>query len=394
MKARVVVTDGEQRAALAVVRSLGAAGYEVHVCSARAKSLAGASRYCTSSRQVSDPLQAPTAFVDDVKRITSECKADVLIPVTEAALLAILPRRSQFACAIPFPAAKDFESICDKSVVLQKAARHGIAVPAQTKIESPSDLKPLGDVRFPVVIKPSRSVAGKEGARVRAGVLYASDAGALQHALSRMPANAYPVLLQQQIVGPGSGISVLVWDGELIAGFGHRRIREKPPSGGVSVLRESVPLNADLLARSLALLEDFNWKGVAMVEYKLDAASGVPYLMEINGRLWGSLQLAIDAGVDFPKLLVELALGTKPAPVTSYANAVRSRWEWGDVDNLLASVRHPEKVSPGSTGRKNVRLKAIANFLRGFGGGNRAEVFRSSDPGPIVRETLDWFRGR
>ena len=48
-----------------------------------------------------------------------------------------------------------------------------------------------------------------------------------------------------------------------------------------------------------------------MVEYKRDSSTGQPYLMEVNGRFWGSLQLAIDSGVDFPRILVACALGEK-----------------------------------------------------------------------------------
>jgi predicted ATP-grasp superfamily ATP-dependent carboligase len=395
MKRRVLVTDGEQRAALAVVRSLGRAGHEVYVCSARARSLAGASRYCAGALQVADPLRQSGSFVDDVARLAAERKVDVLLPITEAALLSILPRRDRFQCAIPFPSFEAFEALCDKAAVLNAAAAHGIAVPTQTLLETPSAASKLGDdVRFPVVLKPSRSVAGSEGFRVRVGVSYATTRAELQEALERIPVNAYPVLLQQQIHGPGFGISVLVWDGELVAAFGHRRIREKPPSGGVSVLRESAALDVSLLGKSIALLRDFDWRGVAMVEYKLDATSGRPYLMEINGRLWGSLQLAIDAGVDFPRLLVELPFGSRPTPVTSYEVGVRSRWEWGDVDHFLASVLHPSRFARFSNAKRSGRLNALASFISGFGGSNRAEVFRRDDPGPIIRETLDWLRRR
>jgi predicted ATP-grasp superfamily ATP-dependent carboligase len=392
---KVLVTDGEQRAALATVRSLGLAGYEVHVCASRKASLAGASRYCVASHRVAQPLSDPTAFVTDVARLVATTGAEVLVPITEAALLAVLPQRDRFDCAIPFPAAESFDAICDKSRVLKVAAKYGVAVPRQTEIASPGELAGLRrDFDFPVVLKPSRSVVGDKGQRVRTGVGYAASYAEMQDALRRIPASAYPVLVQQQLKGPGLGISVLVWDGELVAAFAHRRIREKPPSGGVSVLRESIPLNRELVSRSLSILTEFDWQGLAMVEYKLDAATSVPYLMEINGRPWGSLQLAIDSGVDFPRLLVELALGLKAAPVKTYKVGVRSRWEWGDVDHLLASLLHPSRFAGFSARPRHARLTAVADFIRGFGQENRAEVFRRDDPGPILRETLDWFRRR
>jgi glycosyltransferase involved in cell wall biosynthesis/predicted ATP-grasp superfamily ATP-dependent carboligase len=395
-KCRVLVTDGNQRAALAAVRSLGNAGYEVHVCSPRAASIAGSSRQCSGSHQVADALHQPDRFIEDLDRLVTRLKPRVLLPISEAALLAILPERDRFACAIPFPDAAAFTRICDKRGVLAAAESHGIRVPAQTEIASARDAERLnGQLQFPVVLKPYRSVAGDAAGRVSTGVSYATTLHELRSSLERIPRAAFPILLQQRIDGPGFAISVLVWDGELRAAFAHRRIREKPPSGGVSVLRESIPLDQNLLARSLDLLRVFSWQGVAMVEYKLDSATGVPFLMEINGRLWGSLQLAIDAGVDFPALLVEAVLGGISAPVIGYKAGVRSRWEWGDVDHLLATFLHsPGTLALPAGAYRHRRIRALAGFLRAFGRSNRPEIFRLRDPAPFLRETRDWFRGR
>lgn len=396
MTKSVLVTDGDQRAALAVVRSLGRAGYKVHVCSVRPRSIAGASRYSSGSYKVADPLRYSELFLSDLEQLVAATQPDVLLPISEAALLVVLPNRNRFNCALPFPAASAFDQVCDKRKVLETARTHGVAVPGQVEIAKATDISQLSaDLQFPLVLKPSRSVAGNQVRRIRVGVAYAANAQSLREELQRIPSDAYPVLLQQRISGPGFGISVLVWEGDLIAAFAHKRIREKPPSGGVSVLRESIPLDQQLLSKSLAVLRDFKWNGVAMVEYKLDAYSGVPYLMEINGRFWGSLQLAIDAGVDFPNLLVQLALGATPDSVTTYKIGVRSRWEWGDLDHLLATMLHPS--APATTPaamRKPQRFAAVAEFVRGFNGENRAEVFRRDDPLPFFRETVDWFRRR
>jgi predicted ATP-grasp superfamily ATP-dependent carboligase len=163
----------------------------------------------------------------------------------------------------------------------------------------------------------------------------------------------------------------------------------------VSVLRESIPIDEDLLNRSVALLRDFGWEGVAMVEYKLDVQTGIPYLMEINGRLWGSLQLALDAGVDFPVLLARAAMGERLPERSVYKVGVRSRWEWGDVDHLLATFRHsPRALSLSPAARRHRRLRALGGFLSSIGKTSETEVFDLADPAPFLRETRDWFRGR
>jgi predicted ATP-grasp superfamily ATP-dependent carboligase len=189
------------------------------------------------------------------------------------------------------------------------------------------------------------------------------------------------------------GIFLLVWRGETRAVFSHRRIREKPPAGGVSVYRESIAADPGLVARSRALLDRFDWQGVAMIEFKVDQATGTPYLMEINGRFWGSLQLAVDAGVDFPALLVALARGESPPPFPGYRTGIRSRWWLGDVDHLLARLTKSASelaLPPGSPGR----LRALLHFLTLWRPGDRSEVCRWSDPAPALHEGLQWIQGR
>src|SRR5690606_17910707 len=148
----------------------------------------------------------------------------------------------------------------------------------QVTLESPGAPVAWGDLAFPLVVKPSRSVGGAGAGRRKLGVRHASTEPELRTILAGLPAAAWPVLLQRRIVGPGIGVFLLVWQGRVVAQFAHRRLREKPPSGGVSTYRESTAADPALVERSRALLDRFGWEGVAMVEYKVDAATGTPYL--------------------------------------------------------------------------------------------------------------------
>jgi predicted ATP-grasp superfamily ATP-dependent carboligase len=151
------------------------------------------------------------------------------------------------------------------------------------------------------------------------------------------------------------------------------------------VYRESIPLDMEVLDAGRRLLDDLDWRGVAMVEYKRDAVSGRPVFMEVNGRFWGSLQLAIDAGVDFPALLASW-VADSPAPrQAGYRCGVRLRWWWGDVDHLYQRLRD------GTTWR--ARLAAVRTFLDWKSGPRRdlEEVWRLRDPWPFLLETAQWL---
>ena len=392
---RVLVTDGTQRSALAVVRSLGNAGHTVFVCAPRVPSLAGSSRYSFAESAVPDALVSPSDFVTEVTLLIDRWHIDTLIPITEASLLALLPERATLGAVIPFPDASVFRGMTDKSAVLSAAKELGVATPHQVVLQRKSDLGAMdpGLLDYPVVLKPSRSVGEHDGQRVALGVLHVADAKSFKPVIQSLDDAAFPLLVQQRIVGPGTGVFLLVWDGVVRACFAHRRLREKPPSGGVSVYSESIAADPELVERSRLLLERMKWNGVAMIEYKLDASTGVPYLMEVNGRFWGSLQLAIDAGVDFPALLVAAATGEPMPPVTSYRIGARSRWWWGDVDQLLSRWRKSDSELALPSDAPS-RLRATREFFSVLQPHNRSDVFRVTDVQPFVRETLDWFRRR
>jgi len=137
--------------------------------------------------------------------------------------------------------------------------------------------------------------------------------------------------------------------------FAHKRLREKPPGGGVSVLSQSVSIDPAQQAIARQLLDTAKWHGVAMVEFKV-SPDDTPYLMEINTRFWGSLQLAIDAGVDFPAMLFQLACDKQTKPVTDYKIGIKLRWLLGDLDNLYLTLR--DKHTPAG-----VKLKSIMDFI-------------------------------
>ena len=392
----VLVTDGTQRAALALTRAYGKAGHRVVVAAERLPSLAGVSRYATWQGLVPDALEASGEFVTRLRQIIAEQRATVLVPVTEPALLAILAAPEAFpGCRVLASSLERFLAVSDKARLLEAATGIGIAVPQQVIVPD-IDAAPEAITtakHFPLVLKPARSVSGSGADRVKAGVRHARTRAELARELGAYPAAAFPIMLQQRIIGPGIGVFLLRWQGRTLARFFHRRLREKPPSGGVSVYAESVAPDEELQRKSEALLDQLGWNGVAMVEYKRDAATGTPYLMEINGRFWGSLQLAIDAGVDFPNLLLAAELGQPVEPVLDYRVGVRWRWWWGSVDHLLARLRRTDAalaLPPGEL----TRWRAVASLLSPWRRGEFSETFRRDDPRPFLRETLDWMLRR
>jgi predicted ATP-grasp superfamily ATP-dependent carboligase len=270
---------------------------------------------------------------------------------------------------------------------MQMAARLGVPAPRSVVVDG-GDALPELDLTFPVVVKPRRSRVRTATGWMSTEVSFADGRETLLRDLSSRPRYEFPGLLQERIQGPGIGIFALYHEGRAVSFFSHRRLRERPPWGGVSVLSESVPVSPAARAHATTLLDDLGWHGVAMVEFKQDERDGELKLMEINGRFWGSLQLAIDAGVDFPALLVGGVRDGRFAPQSPYRVGVRSRWFWGDVDSLLVTLsgRH----APGTTAPS--RLRAILEFMKPGGRGLRYENPKLRDIRPWLFESFSWLR--
>jgi predicted ATP-grasp superfamily ATP-dependent carboligase len=380
---RVFVTDGDNRAALAVTRSLGRLGHEVLVGERRLPALAQASRYCARGFVYPDPTSQSAAFVDRMREIVRTEQVDVLLPVADITTFLVAGARRSFppACAVPLAATAVLERAADKVDITETARRLGVAVPRSIVVEQPGP-PPAVDLPFPVVIKPHRSRVQTEQGWRSSSVSYAATPEALAADLAARPAHEFPLMIQERIVGPGVGVFACYAGGRAVALFGHRRLRERPPWGGVSVLAESVPLDPVARDYAVKLLDAIGWRGVAMVEFKRDLRDNLPKLMEINGRFWGSLQLAIDAGVDFPALLVQSVGSTEFTPPPEYRLGVRSRWLWGDFDSLLQTLRGRSAV-----GTRASRLAATLEFLKLWQPNMRYENPRLDDPGPWLYET-------
>ena len=387
----VLITDGNERAALALARGLGRAGYTVNVVSSAGRSIAGASRYVSAEARAGDALTDPQGFVRELAAARERFGASVVVPVSDASALAVLGDPGAFGDAtVPFADLETFRAISDKAALVERAVRLGIAVPGGRTAHTPAEVRDAAEaLGYPLVLKPARSVATHGGRRVKLGVSYASGPQQLEARIGALDPAAYPMIVQQRVTGAGLGIFVLLWDGEVRATFAHRRVREKPPSGGVSVCCESVAPDPELLDRSIALLRDAGWRGVAMVEYKNDDRHSRPVLMEVNGRFWGSLQLASDSGVNFPALLVAAATGAPSHPPPTYRVGVRNHWFWGEADHLLTRLRRSRSAldlpadAPG-------RLAAVGDFLRAMPAALAAES-TLDDPRPFIRESRRWF---
>lgn len=381
---RVLVLDGEQRSALAVTRSLGAAGLRVDVGAAAEPCLASRSRHAAHTHTLPAPAQDAAGFAAAVEALCRQHDYALVIPVTDPSVTALLTHVDRGRVPLPLPAARVHAQLVDKGQALELGRQCGLDAPPSWHAREREDLCALAEeAGYPLIVKPVRSATLVDN-RLRSHKVrrVASPAALSDFAREEWPPGG--VLLQRVLRGEGRGVFVLCRHGEVLAQFAHRRLREKPPSGGVSVLCESAPVPAEVGAAVRKLVAAVGWHGVAMFEFKLDD-EGRYCLMEVNGRFWGSLQLAIDAGVDFPRLLWAMSQGRTSAPhELGYRVGLRERWWLGDLDHLYLRLRHDSGL--------RARWQALRVFLAGGGPQVINEVRRPDDAAPFWFELRSWLR--
>lgn len=381
----VLVLDASQRSALAVTRSIGSiADSYVITTDCFSSSLAGASRFSNQYLQCPSPMLEPLVFINWLEKTIERYSVDLLLPMTEVTSQLILINRSKFSrVELPFPRYEQVLQIADKSNLTKQAEKLGIPAPKSLFFNNASEIN-IDTLDFPCVLKPALSYLYKENQWTATQVRILNSKSDLRIVLNTDEyLSDSRFMIQEYITGHGAGLFCFYDQGNPKAFFAHKRIREKPPSGGVSVLSESIAVDETLKKYAIDLLASVKWHGVAMVEFRMDL-NGKAYLMEVNTRFWGSLQLAIDSGVDFPRWVYTTQLSLAMKEANSYKIGQRLRWILGDIDGLYIYLKSNEPAYWD-------KVKRIISFFLSNPVGCKHETNRLYDFKPALSEFKTYF---
>jgi predicted ATP-grasp superfamily ATP-dependent carboligase len=342
----VLIADVHALGMLAVLRSLGRAGYQTHGYSSRADALGLYSRY--NRRPVRAPGYDAAGFTDWLLRYLEAHRIRALIP-TEALLLALRSRIEEFRVWLPLlpaaPAVYRCLSKCDVSASFA-AAPDDAAVRRHlppSLIYEPGRAPLAADfaaLRAPYWIKAD--AAHSRGA-ARGLVRRAASIDAALDAVHEAQRSHSRVLVQSNASGSQqAGVNLLVADGEPLLESMMLSLHDNPHTGGTSGLRRSwwhQAMRDDALTR----VRHLGWQGIAMLEYKWDPRTNAFEFIEINSRFWAALHLDLYAGADYPRRLVEHHLGTANEPPARGVVGLTSRWtlptDWGHMLSRLRDRR-------------------------------------------------------
>ncbi|MEO8726926.1 MAG: ATP-grasp domain-containing protein [Acidobacteriaceae bacterium] len=366
--------DCECAAAVESIQSLGRFGAEVHAASGSREALGFASRYVTQKF-----IQAPVSlFGGWLAELDAQHGYTLIVPATEISLSAL--ERAQVSGALRqkavLPPPQSLEAALDKEATWQLASTLGLPLPHSVVQHGLSSVPPI---EFPLVVKPIRSKRMDKDKVKELQVSVVRNREEWQACAQSQ--GEHPVQIQEYFEGRGVGVELLFREGEPVWHFAHERLHEYPLTGGGSSYRRAIAMPQDLLEHSVRLLRALEWHGVAMVEWKTNAR-GEHRLMEVNPRLWGSLALAIDAGVDFPAGLLRIAQHVPLAAQPKYKVGYRTRNIARDFSWQLANWR-ADHANPLLHTRS--RWKSLLELLWPLLGAESWDHFDGRDPSVMAR---------
>lgn len=364
-----LITSADSLKSLPIIRSLGEKEIYITTADSNTNALGSASKYSKNFFQYPSPAQTPLEFVNTLQTYLKKHKQGVLIPIhsQDTYIIAEYKQVLQQFAKIPVHDHSIIKYVNDKGKLMLAAEQLGVPIPQTYQPKEIDEIHHIANIiEYPAVIKlrNTSSSIGLSYAYCKEELISKFKNTIEKFHLSQTD---YP-LIQEYIEGDGCGVSVLFNEGDLRAKFTHKRLREYPISGGPSTYRISVkePTAEDI---AIKLLKHFNWHGVAMVEFKL-TKDNRPVLMEINPRFWGSINQAIQSGVDFPYLLYTMALEGDVERVLNYEVGVKTKNLLLDYVALMSYIKKT----------KNIRLlKEFASLP------HNDDIISLDDPVPLFR---------
>jgi predicted ATP-grasp superfamily ATP-dependent carboligase len=334
-----VVLGGQARQALSIVRSLGRAGLSVAVAETTSHSLAGWSKYCAARYQYAAPERDRELFIQDVLQLVSKQDFDVVIPAG--------PRTTQFVAEeqdrigrharLLLPKKEVYSIARDKAKTALFAAAVGVAAPKTVWPNTREELLKARDtLAYPLLVKP-RDSSGSVGMEL------VERPDLLEQTYDTV-ATCFPQPIIQEYIPsaePVYDMSFLIDNaGQIILMFQSKRIRMYPVDGGPMTCWESIR-DPGLEEIGRYILGKLDWRGVLHMEFKRHSQTGEFFLIEMNPRFWGAVELAVACGLDFPYLYYRLAMRESLAPIHEpYPVGRRGRWVVpGELRHMLDPKR-------------------------------------------------------
>jgi predicted ATP-grasp superfamily ATP-dependent carboligase len=395
--AKMILVGIDTPIGLSIVRELGSRGVEIYGLARGPEAVGLYSKYLHRGYMRRTP---GPALIEQILQIAREAQPCYVMAVSESDIQLLNQHRPALSeMKLLIPEQSKMSVVVDKHQTNRLARKVGIRVPNTFEILDMGDLEGIRpSLRFPIILKwrnpaavaPILKQAGLPLEKAR----YCYSDAELTNCLSAyQPVQTYP-LIQEYCRGYGLGQFLFMHQGHALLRFQHRRLNEWPPEGGFASMCEAIPLaqHRELMDKSIALLRRIGWEGAAMVEYRFDPAAGEAYLMEVNGRFWGSLPLAYHSRAPFAWLTYCVLGNGQLVEVAEPAEGLRCRFMIPEIKRL-GRILFQSRAIQDKALRFNKAAEILSFALDFLSPRTRYYVFSLHDPKPFLADLFFSLKG-
>jgi predicted ATP-grasp superfamily ATP-dependent carboligase len=272
-----------------------------------------------------------TRYIEDIVHLYRANGYDAILPFGNASYYAVSKHSEKLKSHnIKFmaPDHETFGIAHDKFKTVQFCKTLVIKTPALFTDYKENDVGAIAEhVRYPVVIK------AKSGVGILTGLRYANDKRELLRYYTEISSfNAHTgasnfdsPMIQEFIPGFIHDACTLTNQGRVVAILTQKRHLMYPIYGGVGAVNVTTH-DKKLSDLARQLLEAAKWHGPAQVEFKLDERDKQYKLIEFNPKLWGTLDLSLKVGFNFPAMIRDILLERSVAIPNDYPEGIRYKF--------------------------------------------------------------------
>lgn len=299
--------------------------------------------------EVTPPERDAWETVEQIRKTSQLFGARILLPLDDASVWLCDRVSTNHDVLVAGATGQNARLALNKRNQLDAARDAGFNIPETAYITKKQDLLKID--QLPAVIKPADAVSERNGKLHKGPIIFCIEREDLVRAANECD-YADTMMVQTVLTGTGEGIFGLNGPDGVKKWSAHRRIRMVNPLGAGSSACQSLEISDQPIQPTEKMLKKTNWPGMFMIELLRDS-NGCLWFMELNGRSWGSMALAVRMGLHYPAWTVMQALDPSFMPPDSPPwNSIVCRHLGREIIHVLAVLR----------GKKTYKL--VPNYSR------------------------------
>lgn len=330
-------------------------------------------RDASKSWIIPSPFDDINNYLDSILNIISREKYDVIMPFSHGAVAACCYAKSKIEkyTKLSYPDFETFMLFHDKWQTFELCKKVAVPAPKTWKPRDKEELIDLADeIQSPAVIKIQMGCGISQGVRVaeKKDEILAKYLSLSTQTSFGFLDNFKTPIIQEYIEGPIHDVVGLFDNGEPIAIMSQKRVLTYPIDGGTGSVNETT-YEPQIIEYACRLMKAAQWTGPAMCEFKKRGENDY-VLLEVNPKFWGTLGLAIAAGLDIPTMTAKLFCGETVVRKKEYNVGLLYRWSLSEEIKSLMQYENKYKAVLEYIGRTFRRKKTselkLTKPLRSF----------------------------